>query len=145
MEGTLKTSPATKAVVWRDQYSVGIASIDAEHQELIGLINDLHAAMLDGHGRAVMGQILDGLAAYTVSHFANEEKLMQMHRFPGFERHKLEHDKLIEKVKVLQQDYRSGAATISLDVMTFLQRWLVEHIVGVDKKYGAHLRAAGVK
>ncbi len=145
MEGALKTRPATKVVSWCDQYSVGIASIDAEHQKLIGLINDLHAAMLEGQGKAVMGKILDGLAAYTVSHFANEEKLMRLHRYPGFERHKAEHDKLTEKVKVLQLNFREGTVIITVHVMTFLQSWLVGHIVGMDKQYAALLRAAGVK
>jgi hypothetical protein len=32
-----------------------------------------------------------------------------------------------------------------MEVMRFLQHWLVDHIVGVDKQYSAHLRAAGVK
>lgn len=145
MEGALKTGPATKAVNWHDHYSVGIASIDAEHQKLIGLINDLHAAMLEGRGKDVIGKTLDGLASYTVSHFAHEEKLMQLHRFPGFEQHKAEHDKLIGKVKVLQQNFRLGKASVSVEVMTFLQDWLIGHIVGMDKHYAAFMHAAGVK
>ena len=72
------TSTVMNAVSWSSQYSVGIATIDSEHQKLIALINDLHAAMKEG-GEAAMGKILDGLAAYTVSHFANEEKLMHLH------------------------------------------------------------------
>jgi hemerythrin len=34
---------------------------------------------------------------------------------------------------------------ITVHVMTFLQSWLVGHIVGMDKQYAALLRAAGVK
>ncbi|MGA2116402.1 MAG: bacteriohemerythrin [Bryobacteraceae bacterium] len=145
MESTLKNKPAAVAVSWRDQYSVGIPSIDAEHKKLIGLINDLHAAMLDGRGKEVMGKILDGLAAYTLSHFSHEERLMQSHRFPGFERHKAEHDNLVKQVKDLQQAFRLGTASISVEVMMFLQNWLVKHIMGMDKQYSAALQAAGVK
>ena len=29
--------------------------------------------------------------------------------------------------------------------MTFLKDWLVNHIVGVDKKYTVHMKTAGVK
>jgi hemerythrin-like metal-binding protein len=144
MESTFKTKPVP-AVTWRDQYSVGIPSIDAEHKKLIGLINDLHAAMLDGHGKEVMGKILDGLAAYTIAHFSREERLMQSHRFSGFERHKAEHDKLVKRVQDLQQTYRAGTASISVEVMTFLQNWLIGHIVGMDKQYTATMQAAGVK
>jgi hemerythrin-like metal-binding protein len=145
MIDTMKPAVAPKAVTWSTQYSVGIAAIDAEHQKLIGLLNDLHAAMLQGRGRAVMGKVLDGLSAYTVSHFAHEENLMRLHSFPGYAAHKAEHDKLVKQVKSLQEEFREGNATISLEVMTFLQNWLVNHIVGVDRKYTAHLQAAGVK
>jgi len=92
-----------------------------------------------------MGGILDGLATYTVSHFAHEERLMQLYSYPDFVKHKSEHDKLIAQVKSLQEDFRSGKATISLDVMEFLRRWLIDHICGVDKQYTAHLKAAGVR
>jgi hemerythrin-like metal-binding protein len=101
--------------------------------------------MREGRGRAVMEKVLDGLAAYTVSHFGYEEKLMQKYSYPDFERHKAEHDKLTKQVKSLQEEFRSEKTTISLEVMSFLQRWLVDHIVGVDKKYTEHLQLAGVK
>jgi hemerythrin-like metal-binding protein len=147
LKGVAETmmSTVTNAVTWSSQYSVGIATIDSEHQKLIGLINDLHAAMREGRGKAAMGRILDGVAAYTVSHFANEEKLMRLHLYPGYERHKAEHDKLVKQVKSLQAEFHSGNATISLEVMAFLQDWLVNHIVGVDKRYTAHFQAAGVR
>jgi len=141
----MSTNTATKAVTWSNQYSVGVAKIDSEHQKLIGMLNDLHAAMTEGRGRSVIGSVLDGLAAYTVSHFANEEKLMQLYLYPDYARHKAIHDKLVGQVKSLQEEFHSGNATISLDVLTFLQGWLVDHIVGVDQKYAAHLHAAGVR
>jgi hemerythrin len=146
MEGTINPkAKASPMVTWRAQYSVGIASIDSQHQKLIGMINELNAAMHEGHGRDVMGKILDGLTAYTVSHFSHEEKLMQLHRFPGFERHKVEHDKLIKQVKTLQQSFRSGAASVTVEAMTFLLNWLIGHILGMDKQYTALMQAAGVK
>ena len=30
---------------WRDDFRIGIAEVDHEHQLLIGLINDVHAAL----------------------------------------------------------------------------------------------------
>jgi hemerythrin-like metal-binding protein len=145
MVETTKPAVAPKAVTWSEQYSVGVASIDSEHQKLIGLLNDLHAAMMSGQGRTVMGKVLDGLSAYTVTHFAHEEGLMRLHAYPAYLPHKAEHDKLVKQVKSLQEEFRGGNATISLEVMSFLQDWLVNHIVGVDKKYTVHMKAAGVK
>ena len=80
-----------------------------------------------------------------MAHFANEERLMRLHSYPGFEAHKAEHERLSAQVKRLQGEARNGKSVVTMEVMRFLQHWLVDHIVGVDKQYSAHLRAAGVK
>ena len=141
----MTTGAANKLVIWGAQYSVGIARIDAEHQKLIGLVNDLYSAMLEGRGKDVIGQVLDGMAVYTMSHFVNEERLMRIHSFPGYQAHKAEHENLVKRVKQLQEEFRSGKGVISMEVMRFLQHWLTDHMVGVDKQYSDHLRAAGVR
>jgi hemerythrin len=141
----MTTDAATKLVTWSDRYSVGIPRIDSEHQKLISLVNDLYSAMLEGRGKSVADQILHGMADYTLSHFVNEERLMRLHAYPGFEAHKAEHEKLTKQVKHLQEEARGGKTVVSMEVMRFLQHWLVDHIVGVDKQYSAHLRAAGVR
>jgi hemerythrin-like metal-binding protein len=101
--------------------------------------------MLEGRGRTVIDQVLHGMADYTQTHFANEERLMQLHRYPGYEAHKAEHENLTRQVKHLQEEARAGKPVISMEVMRFLQHWLTDHILGVDKQYSAHLRAAGVR
>jgi hemerythrin len=141
----MTTGATTNLVTWSDRYSVGIPRIDAEHQKLIGLVNDLYAAMLEGRGKNVIDPVLHGLADYTQSHFVNEERLMRLHAYPGYEAHKVEHDNLTKQVKHLQEEARSGKPVVSMEVMRFLQHWLSDHILGVDKQYSAHLRAAGVK
>jgi hemerythrin-like metal-binding protein len=138
------TKTPVKLIVWSDRYSVGIARIDGQHQRLIDLINDLHAAMLAREGNTALGAILDGLATYTVSHFATEEGLMTKFAYPGFGEHKAEHDKLTAQVRTLQEKFRARKVALTLEVMTFLERWLTDHIANMDKKYSAQLRAAGV-
>jgi hemerythrin-like metal-binding protein len=132
-------------VTWSTKYSVGIAQIDAEHQKLIGLVNDLNAAMLQGRANELMGEIFDNLISYTATHFGHEEGLMRLHSYPELAEHKAEHDRLVEKVKLLQEEFHSGSMIISLDLMAFLRNWVVDHICGMDKKYSPHLQAAGMK
>ena len=141
----MRAGAPPKLITWSDRYSVGISRIDEQHQRLIDLINDLHAAMLAKDGESSLSKILDGLAAYAVSHFATEETLMKKFAYPDFERHKAEHDRLMAQVTQLLEKSRSDAALLTREVMTFLQRWLIGHIVNVDKKYTAHLNAAGVR
>jgi len=138
------TGATAKLITWSDRYSVGIDRIDAQHQRLVDLINDLHAAMLAREGNSALDKILDGLAGYAVSHFATEEALMRKFAYPGYEQHKAEHDKLAAQVRLLVEKSRTERTALTPEVMMFLQRWLVGHIVNVDKRYSAHLNAAGV-
>jgi hemerythrin len=140
----MSTATAAKLITWSDRYSVGIPGIDAQHQRLVDLINELHAAMLAGKGSAVLGKTLDGLVAYTLSHFATEEALMKGSAYPGYAQHKAEHDNLTAQAKVLQEKARTANAPLTLEVATFLQRWLIDHIANLDQRYSAHLIAAGV-
>jgi hemerythrin len=134
-----------KLINWSDRYSVGISRIDEQHQRLVELINELHAAILVGDRRSALPKILDGLAGYAVSHFTTEETLMKKFGYPNYEQHKAEHDRLTAQIKQLLQKGLGDPAALTVEVMTFLQRWLVGHIVNVDKKYSAHLNAAGVR
>ena len=141
----MATTTTPQAIAWSAKYSVGIAQVDAEHQKLVGLVNDLNAAMMEGRAKTVLDRIFDQLIAYTTSHFAHEEGLMRLYSYPEFAQHKADHDKLVKKAKELQAEFHSGNVTISLEVMSFLRDWLVGHICGVDKRYTAHLQAAGLK
>jgi hemerythrin len=89
---------------WNSSYSVGVATIDQQHQQLMTLINELNEAMLQGKGRQMVGDILGKLIRYTGTHFADEEKLLMDHDYPEYAEHKAKHTKMVGKVKALQQD-----------------------------------------
>ena len=120
---------------WSDSYSVNAPGIDAQHQKLFVLINSLHAAMIQGKGREVLAQILDGLVDYTKVHFAAEEMMLEKFNYPDLQAHQAEHDVFIRKAYALQTDYRNGKQALTLPVMDFLKGWLINHILKTDKKY----------
>lgn len=131
-------------IPWKDNYSVNIAAIDEQHKKLIAMINQLHESMSQGQGKVVLGDLLNDLIAYTASHFAAEERLMQEHDYPEYIAHKEKHEKMKAKVLALQSDYKQGKIALTLDVSKFLQDWLDKHILGTDKKYAPFLKERGV-
>ena len=130
---------ATALFPWRDDYSVGIPEIDNQHKVLLRLINDLHAAMIQGNGNAVMAPILDELVGYAGKHFAHEERMLTTRRYSGFIAHQTEHRRLTQEVKELHDKFRTGNLRITLEVMQFLKDWLKNHILGWDRRYGREL------
>jgi hemerythrin len=129
---------------WNDSYSVNIKEIDSQHKILIGLINELHDGMKVGKGKDILKKILDELVKYTVYHFDHEEKLFTSYKYPESSPHKMAHTNLIQQVKSLKENYDKGKTVLSMDVMNFLKDWLVNHIIGTDKKYSIYLNGKGV-
>ena len=125
---------------WLDKYSVGLPQIDGQHQGLISLINDLHAAMRAGQAQQAGGRILDELVRYTEQHFAFEENMLRAKGYSQLAVHQAEHKRLTGQVLELRDRYRSRSLTITLEVMQFLKNWLANHIMGHDQKYAAELR-----
>lgn len=130
---------------WDSKMSVSVQKFDDQHKKLVDMVNELDDAMRAGKGKDVMEKILSGLVSYTATHFADEEKLMLAHKYPGYIAHKAEHEALVKKVVGFQGDLKAGKVAMSVEVMQFLKDWLVNHIMGTDKKYGQFFNNVGVK
>lgn len=129
---------------WKDSYSVKVAALDNQHKKLFDLVNELHVAMSQGHGKDVAGDVLRRLIDYTVHHFSAEEMLMQKHNFPGLIAHRAEHKALTDKVMAFKKEFDAGTGNVTPQLMTFLQQWLKNHIQTVDQRYGDFLNSHGV-
>lgn len=130
---------------WRDEFSVGIARIDQQHRRLVGFLNELYEAMQAGQGREALGRVLGDLLLYTKTHFAAEEQLMKIHGYPGYDDHRQRHERMTQKVKELNEQFRTGALASPIQMTNFLKDWLSKHILETDKQYGPFLAARGVK
>jgi hemerythrin len=131
------------AIEWTQFLSVNVAAMDQQHKKLLQLINDLQESMTQGKGDQVVGNILGQLVSYTKSHFADEEILMAKHSYPGLPAQKTSHAQFTAKVIESQQKLGRGEKP-GVDLLLFLGRWLVEHIKGADKQYGAYFNSRGV-
>jgi hemerythrin len=120
-------------IAWNKQLELGVAEVDTQHKRLVEMVNRLHDAMAQGHGADIMGRLLDDLIAYTVSHFATEERLMKAGGYPGAPAHLREHDNLKKAVSELQREFKAGKKMLTLEVMKFLRDWLTHHILESDR------------
>jgi hemerythrin len=132
-------------IEWNNSFSVGVSEIDLQHQKLVEMINDLHDAMLQGKGKAVLGDIIKGLVDYAVTHFLTEEKYFDQFRYPDAGSHKEEHSAFTQKVAEFKNGFDAGKLALSITVMDFLSSWLRNHIKGVDKKYEPFFVEKGLK
>jgi hemerythrin len=134
----------TELFKWSDDFSVNIQEVDEQHKVLVSLLNQLHTAILEHHGKTTAHEILNRLAEYTRTHFMLEESLMRLTHYPGFEIHKQQHEDLMGEVQALQHKLDNENATITFELLHFLKNWLVQHINESDKRFGAHFQKAGL-
>lgn len=130
---------------WSDKLVLGIPSVDAQHRQLVDMLNELYAAFRDGTAKEHIGPVLDRLIQYTAVHFKHEEDFFDQTRYPDAEHHKKEHANLVKRVLEVQQKFKSGQVVLTQDLMAFLRNWLADHILGSDKRYVAHVKGRGVK
>jgi hemerythrin-like metal-binding protein len=129
---------------WNPNFSVKVKRCDEDHKKLFLLIEDLNEAMRSGQGNLVVDGIVQDLQHYAQIHFTAEEALMVKAKYPGLAAHQVEHRKFIQSVAEFRRDLNNGANGQSISVSMFMNNWLVNHIMGTDKQYSAHLNANGI-
>jgi hemerythrin len=132
-------------VSWKQEYSVGIQSIDEQHVKLLNLINNVRAAVLCDTGPDFERGALEDLIGYTQGHLKYEEELMRTHLYFDYEAHKGQHDQMVSQVERYMQLYKEKGSVILPEVADYLQRWLVQHIQGTDRKLSGFLSTKGVQ
>jgi len=121
---------------WREQYAIGVMSIDAEHRYLFRLINEFHDRHTSGAERRDVLIVLNRLVAYAEDHFHNEERLMSGHAYPHLERHREKHEQLFLSIFTLNEKLAAGVQSIDRETVQFLKSWLVGHILKDDMDFG---------
>ncbi len=132
-------------VQWSQDLSVNVAEIDAQHQQLVKMINNLDDAMRQGKGKEALGKIISGLVSYAATHFATEEKYFDKFNYPDAAPHKAEHSAFAKKATEFKTEFDAGRLGLTIQVMQFLSNWLQNHIKCVDKKYSSFFNQHGLK
>jgi hemerythrin len=126
-------------LVWKPSYSLGIPSVDLEHQEMIALINQAHAGLAGRVDRssieAMLGEIHAGIAA----HFALEERLMRAAGYAEYAAHKEDHERLLEQILDLMDGYAAYPEQGSRLLSERLSDWFAEHFASFDARLHSKL------
>ena len=140
-----KTILKRRYLIWKDDYSVGIESIDNDHKKLIHLINNLQTAIDYETDYLLEKQTLDEVIDYTHYHFDREEGLMEEYGYPDFVAHKAKHKEMIEKVNEFVLEFETDEEDAIQSLLAYLKSWLIIHINGTDQEYSEFLISKGVE
>ncbi|MBF0562838.1 MAG: hemerythrin family protein [Alphaproteobacteria bacterium] len=127
---------------WNANLSIGVASIDADHQLLFRLVDDLQNAISEHEENSVISSVLYSLAAYTDYHFAREERIMAVCGYPDLAAHHGYHEDIRDQVRADCAAFQADPIDFDVQHLTdFLKKWLTLHIMGEDTKLKPYVAA----
>ena len=114
----------------------GNEMIDSQHKELIEKINAVLKSCEQSNDKVVAVNTLDFLEEYTNYHFSAEEQLQREIDYPGFAKHKAQHDAFKQTIADLQdmlQEEEGPSPAFVAKVQEMVVEWLYVHIEGFDR------------
>lgn len=132
----------SERIVWNSSLETGIRVIDLQHEELIGMLNELADAIARPDAESVLQDILRRLDAYILFHFSTEENLMRGQ--PGAqvhaEQHSAQHRAFVDRIASLKADAEGRSGHCAEALQHYLRSWLLDHIMQTDRLLGALLQ-----
>ena len=121
-------------MVWKDEYSVGKETLDAQHERLIDLFNRLD-------GDEPLDRVLAELDRYADEHFRDEEGLLKAADYPDVARHRAHHKAFRAWLDRTREPRRSvnGCSATRGDVRAYLRVWIPNHLLVHDSAYKSWL------
>jgi hemerythrin-like metal-binding protein len=125
---------------WSKMHAVSVPEIDAEHQNIFRLADQLQQAVEAGAPAHRALALLRQLTASAADHLAHEERLMHSTGYPALAWHKGQHDTARKKIGEFVPRIEGGDHLAAPLLLKFLSGWLRDHIRLADCMMAAHLR-----
>ncbi len=129
--------------VWDVRYETGIELVDTQHKRLVSLLNTLGELYARGAPEDLVKRFVKAMAAYAVYHFREEEGLMASYAIdPEHEAsHKANHAAFGGQVQLALEKAGETPMQVAGELLTFLTKWLIFHILGTDLRMAAEIHA----
>lgn len=138
-------NPHPPAIQWSDRLATGVDEIDSQHRYLINAINAAREALVERHDLGRIEPITKDLLAYAIFHFDTEEDLMHEYAYDreagaDASQHHQEHRDFSARIIAIRDALNEGQPVAPEDLVSFLENWLIGHIMKTDQKLGAFIR-----
>lgn len=122
-------------VEWRDEFATGVAPVDHEHKELVGLLNLIFERLESDDDKDVVAGFLGEVHARIAAHFALEEQIMRQKKYDQYEDHKVDHERLLDDIRDIMDAHEDDTyAERKHAFADRLQAWFVEHFKTKDAR-----------
>lgn len=127
---------------WKQDYSIGIPVVDAQHKQLFRMSDQLDADLKEGLQAAEIEETLVHMGEYATRHFQVEEKYMAESKYPGLEQQRTVHWEFGRSFQDTYENFKKNG--LSQEVVDSLRRdltnWIRDHVMGIDQQFGEYYK-----
>jgi hemerythrin len=117
--------------------SVGDALLDSQHKQLVDLLNSFSDLMTPQD----VARSIAVMLSYADRHFLDEEAALARAGYPLLEQQRSEHRVFMLKAAEFS-DQSADRISLHIQLVTYLTRWLIHHILCEDMKFKPYLLRA---
>ena len=132
-------------ISWNESYSVNNEELDSHHKELVSILNRLYGECLDVDNENCVGPKLDELLAYTDYHFKAEVEYMRQIEYFEVDAHIEMHNGFTYRLEEMKRIPHTSQLELTKDLIVFIGKWLLHHVLEEDRKYAVYAAGRGVK
>ena len=122
-------------IEWKDEFEIGIPSVDYEHRGMIHMINRLHGKLAENADRDTIADFLGEIHSLISAHFALEEKEMLEMAYDEFEAHKEDHEDLLDQIRDMMDELEQDqGGDVTKELGGRLNHWFTEHFRTSDAR-----------
>ncbi len=124
-------------ILWKEEYCLGVESIDQQHLQLVEIANRIYQLLknelIEDKYDAIVA-IIDELKDYTIYHFKAEEEYMMSIGYKKLLSQKVAHNDFLDKMASIDMNkIDNGHNEYLMEILDFVCEWLIGHIVKEDK------------
>ncbi|MEI8096655.1 MAG: bacteriohemerythrin [Candidatus Moraniibacteriota bacterium] len=132
-------------IPWKEEYNLGIASIDEQHKKLIGIINTLGKDLSSGLEASDINSAIVRMEVYVKEHFLYEERYFGLTNYAEATEHIAEHRIFLDKTEEFRERAKSKDSTLSIEILGYLEEWFIHHVLVVDRRYVEYFKEYGIQ
>jgi len=126
-------------LTWKPGFAVGVPAVDAEHEEMIALINEIYEEMKQRRDATSIEQFLGDVLFAISAHFALEERMMRDAAYGEYAAHKEDHEELLDQIRDLMDRFEADPDA-GMDLLKDrLSAWFERHFATFDARLHGRL------
>jgi len=124
---------------WSNVFECNNTQINDEHKELICMMNNLIEKFFSNYQEKIFITMYDKILDHTVSHFLNEENILEKSEYPHLDIHKKIHQEIVKEALEVRELLLSSEKGPSEVIEFLIGKVIVGHMISDDINYFKYL------